>query len=293
MKQRIKKKYVQYKLNTLTDNIMPSSSADEAPTSKRKHKSKTTSITINRDSPKHANLSDYLEQNSQLTPKSSKESIFSADDITNDDEIFIIQCPKSISIEKLTDKKIKLNGKKTITEKNLIIEIDSSTFGDADINYSTLLCNTKMKKSDNVQSVSFKPAGFIKIQTRIDEICVPTLEKPPRTVVPYPNNLKVRHPIHGFNYENIIQISEKIKNRIQQAVQISNFTCKLEKNDDDEIKLNEKDNLKASPGKRLKKKRKTSIMDHLDDDKVKVKKSKKSTEIENKDSTNLDWLASI
>lgn len=267
---------------------MPSETADESP--KRKKKSKSQSLTINRgDQPKHTNLSDYLEKNSQITTKSAtKESSFSAEDITSDDEIYLIQCPKTIDIERLNGTKIKSTGKKTITEKDFIVEIESNAFGDH-VNFSTLLCNERSKKSKNIQAISFQPTGFIKIQKRVDEIGLPAvIEHTTQTFVPYPKDLKIRHPIHGYNYENIIQLPDKIKERIQRAVRMSNFKCKAEKKDHDKVESP----CEESPKKKLKRKRNTSIMDHLDDEEKVSPKKNKNSQIEN-DSTNLDWLASI
>lgn len=251
----------------------------------------TTTYNSLYDTDYSSNLATYLDNNAHLSVSTSKRPLLSIQDITSDDEIFIIHCPKAIDLQQLTAKKIKSVGKKTITEKNDVFDIESIPCTD-DVTCSTLLCSNSV--AYKTQAISFKPAAIVNIKKRIDEIPATLPSTPAQSEVPYPKNLKVRHPIHGFNYEEIIQLSGKIKQRIGHASRMSVLSSgcskakrrgeapiKIEDSADEETKC-----VKVEVDEKVSKKRKTVA--HLDDEKCSPKKRKNE-----RDSANLDWLASI
>lgn len=234
-----------------------------------------------------SNLTSYLDNKPSLSVTTTKKPLFSIQDITSDDEIFIIHCPKAIDLHQLTAKKIKSAGKKTITEKNIVLDVESIPCTD-DVNYSTLLCSDSGRKS---QTISFKPAAIVKIKKRIDEIPATLEHTPMQSGVPYPKNLKVRHPIHGFNFEEIIQLPGKIKQRIGHASRMSmlngcgskskRLTLKVEDSADEARKCVKVEDV---DGKKSKKRKFVAV----DDEQCSPKKSRDESDL-----TNYDWLASI
>lgn len=131
--------------------------------------------------------------------------------------------------------------------------------------------------------------------------------KPER--VPYPKEIKVRHPLHGIHFSDKTNLPEKVTKSLIRAVAASNaaqnsVVIKNEADDDVDMKVAIDE---AVPVKRAKKRKAPKEEQPMSDDDVddasevavkeedaprKAKRAKKVKVEENGD-VNLDWLAAI
>lgn len=128
--------------------------------------------------------------------------------------------------------------------------------------------------------------------------------------VPYPVNLKIRHPLHGVDYKKLTTLAGDVQSQLRSAVKASNVAknevvVKKELPADVDESFNELMGIKEDPSPVIKraKKRKApkdepSVAAADDDDDTaerprKAKRSKKVKAEENGDDVNLDWLSAI
>lgn len=91
-----------------------------------------------------------------------------------------------------------------------------------------LLLNTKVQEC-GIKLVH--PVGTITVHRmlkskRKSELCA---EESDTTVVPYPTNLKVRHPLFGADYKQQIQLDENVQKKLDEAVILYNKKLKKKK----------------------------------------------------------------
>lgn len=124
------------------------------------------------------------------------------------------------------------------------------------------------------------------------------------TRVPYPANLKVRHPLHGHRYEERTQLDAVIRKNLSRAVKSSNeakteVIVKTEKIDvDAEVTFDSLIGIKAerSPIKKSKKRKAPRDEGDVDTDDLadKPHKAKRAKQVKlEENDLNLDWLAAI
>lgn len=183
--------------------------------------SNTNSFTTYKNKNEHLSF-EHTAVASQLGP----------DDISDDDEIWLCEVPNGIDTKELVGKTIKLGGtSKSISTSNgdqieCISEIQKDDDGIVGETVSLVLQDSDTKLSiKNVTvngRVSFRqkivdnPQQHIEIDDNISY----------KAGTDFPKNLKIRHPLHGFQYNTIIDLAASVKEKLvemrQQKVALKN-----------------------------------------------------------------------
>lgn len=226
-------------------------------------------------------MQEYLKQNPDVETIKSKstKAAFNLQDIDSDDEVWLVQCPRTVNIKNLLGQKLVVGQTLQTVADN--IECISESFSQE--KFMTMFSGDSKLK----QSLAFKPAGKIVIREKFN---VPEIElsdyELSKSTVPFPKGLKVRHPIHGADYNDRINLSDDVKNKLEKAKIVKQFNLKSHNGINLNIKIkaeiksdSEDDNQSETEDSFLPKtsKRKRSVCeeDVVDAAAVNVKKSKK------------------
>lgn len=164
----------------------------------------------------------FLEDNSQYKEiKASTEltTVGQFQDIDEiEDEIWVLQCPKGLNIkEELQSQKLKLPGRTNFNSAEAVAveydEPETRAFG---------YCNRKARYSLRLLPVK----GNILLRDRLKMAEAVTLENaealcPSQSRVPFPDMIKVRHPLHGHQFDKSLRIKKTIAERLKKADEIS------------------------------------------------------------------------
>lgn len=166
------------------------------------------------------------------------------DFVTEDDDLWLIQCPSTFDVNSLCNVPI-LNG-----DKNKI-KIPSTKYEcvviekESDQNLTLVLPISKDLSMIN----NYKLKGKFVVREKLKNQCEATVKEEDRTNVPFPSNLKIRHTLFGADFESHINlpsdISEKLNNPPKRSLKVKKV---------DNSPSKEKNVL----NKNLKRKRKTS-----------------------------------
>lgn len=143
-------------------------------------------------------------------------SNFLPSQLTEDDEVWLFEVPNDINVNDLAGQSFKLGSKSsTLQTENFAVECATEKY--SDLKSETLICQDK-----NAQLVvkNITPVGRVILRKKIEDNTDVPLDSKDftfRTKVPFPSNLKVRHPIHGANFEDSIDLDESTRGRLQQA----------------------------------------------------------------------------
>lgn len=228
-------------------------------------------------------------------------AVMPSDDLDENEEIWFVQCPKSLPVEQLVGQTLKLNGKPNVlkagTDNESILEYEAEKLKNP--KYSTIINKSSDGWSPNY-AFSFLPAGLIRVLDQQPIILFNEIEIPKQTTVPYPSNLKVRHPILGYNYANCTELNETVQKKLNQAVRKSNIAKserfvkreKITKIEDRRLSeiMDEDENPNEQSPKKIK--RRLSSESELATPSKKRKKVKRDDNDE-KETSNLDWLSNI
>ncbi|XP_055905570.1 uncharacterized protein LOC129941046 [Eupeodes corollae] len=242
-----------------------------------------TKIKFLRSNPKYSEIED------------DNEALGDFFKINEEDEVWLVQCPKGTDISILKDQKIKLPGRSNQDEYETVAtefpEPIPHAFGH------------KNKKAHN--SLKIVPIqGNIVIRSRLKILTPPdaSLSEGSSTVkVPMPKGIKQRHPLHGVDFESKLTICPEIAERLKQAHAVSEVPNGKHKSKNSKHKSNESNTVAMdSDGevelvlqkkhKLKKKKRKHSSGDEdVEVAPKKKKKSKKNSQSEDV-AEDLEWL---
>uniref|UniRef100_A0A0A1WV49 Methionyl-tRNA formyltransferase n=1 Tax=Zeugodacus cucurbitae TaxID=28588 RepID=A0A0A1WV49_ZEUCU len=164
----------------------------------------------------------FLEDNMQYKEiKASAEltTIGKFQDIDEiEDEVWVLQCPKGFNLEEeLQSQKLKLPGRTNFNSAEAVsveyAEPETRAFG---------YCNRKGRYSLRLLPVK----GSILLRNRLKVTEGVTLESaealcPPPSRVPFPDMIKVRHPLHGHQFDKSLRINKSIAERLKKADEIS------------------------------------------------------------------------
>lgn len=219
----------------------------------------------------------FISENSNLTELEIKEAAFAElHEITGDDEVWLVQCPTNLETSNLLNNKIKLPGK-TSLENLETIAVEYK-------NPKTLTFGCKRKKNYSLKNINFD--GSIVIREKLQTVKKEKeFELPKQEKVPFPDNLKERHPLLGYRFEESITLPGNVLAKLKKAE--GNFRPEKKSSISEIIKIEETDDevLFVKTEKRKSKKRKTAG----DDSQPKKKKSKKTKE----DSDDIQWIQNI
>lgn len=233
-------------------------------------------------------LSKYRVKNPNIKIGRSKGTTnLAANDLSDDDEIWICELPATINVNKLIGKSIKLNSRKSsIQTGDGEFEFSSSKFENSSSVYQNRLSLVLQNKDSQFSIKNINPAGRMalhaKIDNREDPIELTPTDRPECTI--FPENLTARHPLFGRNFDEKIKVNEAVQKRLNEAQattpgEVQHITrIKQEK---------DKSSTQESPKKMKKRK-----LESVDDSEV-LTKPKQKIKIENHDDDDLDRIKLI
>lgn len=247
-------------------------------------------------------LEKYFDKNRKR--KISKiRKVFSVENIDSDDEeVFIMQCSKSISIKSLLNQQIALSTTSTVDDKRTLEMVTQRAEHNHQI---TLICG-----GNNPKPITFEAAGVINVRKHI-KVKYPKSESSILKQyeisgpVPFPKNLKVRHPFLGADYAEKLQLPATV---LQQLKKAKKKTSKVDNSQKDDMEMMIDDGDRESRKSKKLRKRKLDqsfspekialeavIENEPKKKKIKSEKSTKEKKSSNEtDITNdLEWLTQI
>lgn len=222
-----------------SDNEIPASAAAKRPPPPPRSFQKTSNE-HNAESPVAAkrvhiptryekSLATYLDKRPHIKVLSANRNptALAKPKLSDDEEVWLVQCPKNVPIENLIDKTLKLNGRRhvlsdDITSKSYEYYADKAVAvaDDENDHFYTAIC--KSEQNDCHQAFSFRSAGVIRFKEELaaaDAGGIVDLVGPQR--VPYPTELKVRHPLLGVHFADRTKLDKRVRRALQRAVQAS------------------------------------------------------------------------
>lgn len=235
-----------------------------------------------------------------------------------DEEIWMFQCASNVNVEQLLGAKLSLNGqRKTVRPSGsaaaaavgLEYQSEEARPAGGETASKVLLFRRSGRKHKHALA-AFRPVGTVRVHEEIQEQLIADIEPAKRVTVPYPSGLKVRHPLHGVDYEKRTNLSGEVKRQLRSAVRASAKGKSIQIESPSETTEAATDGGKKASGK----KRKADVLsvpavaavEAIDADEPTAKKSKKSSKklarvkqeaeliIEADEPTaDLDWLSAI
>uniref|UniRef100_A0A182LS21 Uncharacterized protein n=1 Tax=Anopheles culicifacies TaxID=139723 RepID=A0A182LS21_9DIPT len=161
-------------------------------------------------------LQEYFEQHPRIQPLPSSSELNTVDiDLADpEEETWIIQCPASIKVKaELTEKKINLAaGRSKI--KHSSIPLEAHVQINTEDRVIGLLSGSRVK--------SFVPTGFVRINQTLPSLDVPEVSSTINTnnvTVPYPEEIRERHPLLGYDFEEHMKLSKRVRKQLSFAQQ--------------------------------------------------------------------------
>ncbi|CAK1552430.1 unnamed protein product [Leptosia nina] len=222
----------------------------------------------------------YLKNNPYLQPVSSKSKPDSI--ITNNDDIWLLKCPRDIDILNLKGVCVKMNDKTKlkIDGKAYLSTIESSL--------CQLSVMTFYNKTESVIK-SIKANGCIVIKNKVPRLHIPeneTMVNNQRNFIPLPET-KCRHPLFGVNYKKSIKLPTDIVQRLHNDAcyneedNVTPVTKKKKKHKKNKHQSQEQslvEEIKTEEVLPSKKKKKRKHSESIDDTPVKAKRMKHNPE---------------
>ncbi|XP_055381484.1 uncharacterized protein LOC129612059 [Condylostylus longicornis] len=216
---------------------------------------------------KMEDIEEFLRKNSNDYEKLEISIINNSFDISEDDEVYFFQCPKDFDITTLKNTRIKVPGKTILNSSELITENCSpikSTFVIPDQQ-----SNLKLK-CINIQG---KMVLRKRIEIKKSEEDIGGRKQKFR--VPFPQDIKERHPLHGVCYKEKINLAKHIKDRLKEA---------------EKSRVYDKSDMKITPS--AKKKKQKSEVNESNFEKNEDVHKKIKIEFDDNDES-LNWLRNI
>lgn len=236
-------------------------------------------------------VAKYRNKNPHIAIEQSQTiSNFTPDELSDSDEVWIVEIPNNINASNLIGQSFKL-GSKSSTISTDCNEIECVT---EKYNVPKAVSLVFQQKNSKLLVKNTTPIGRVVLRTKLcDSIEVPINLDDSKTItkVAFPTNLKVRHPLHGANFEQNINLDETIRNKLSKAHAASMHKSprKVKQEKTVEIKI-DADEPKTS--KKLKK-RKLEIEKEDDVAHEGYKKPKREIKLEDKHDNDLDWITKI
>lgn len=278
-KEDLRKKEVKMEQKSESDNDSSSSSSEASSKSndnkdvvKKLDSLKRQAIEVAQCTTK---LTEFMSDN-KLNSIHSK--ITSALDIL-DGEIFLVQIPKCVNPNILLNQQVDLNEQRKIKTKegSYVLNVQN-----LEQEPSVFISNVDKSKEQCGAKIIY-PQGIITIHQNLKSKRKSDISTVPEvTNVPYPIELKVRHPLFGRDYEKKIVLNENVRTKLLQTNNVKqkksrkrahSASKELDENNDDNILVN---------------------MFKEQEDKLQKKKKKKSKSMDDHDvSDNLDGLTNL
>lgn len=244
-------------------------------------------------------ITKYKARNPSIKLQTVNEpSQLDAEDIESDDEVWVFQAPASMDVSKLVGKSLKLGSKNSViqTDNDEAIECVMEKAAPKPM---SMICP---RRDSQLALVSFLSSGTILLRSKgsvdteedIDFNALISKQK-----VPFPDDLKIRHPIHGANYEEKMEIHESILSKLKEAEKSTAKKTKTKTRSGraeggevrEEVDISEV--VKTEEVSPKKKSNKRKFVPDNDDDEVPFLPKKVKTIIETEDDTDLAWIKQL
>ncbi|XP_058791225.1 uncharacterized protein LOC131664276 [Phymastichus coffea] len=136
-------------------------------------------------------LEDFV-QREEISGACDLKSTFTLDDLTEDEDIWIIDIPRTIDPLQLKDQVLQLGH-----ETKFKIGEDRYCAINNESKFSLTCVFSKKHKTKKYKAVNIKTAGAMSIRRKLSGISKKKLEYEKTEAVPYPKNIKIRHPFFG------------------------------------------------------------------------------------------------
>lgn len=144
------------------------------------------------------NIADLIQEEGLLIE--STDSTFNLDDISDSEDIWIMDIPRTIDPRELKNQTLVLGEK----SKFKVREERYCTVNNNIKLSATCVFNASKAKS-RFKTVNIKPAGAITVRRKLSGVTKIKPMQIENCSVPFPKNLKARHPLFGVNYEGKVK----------------------------------------------------------------------------------------
>ncbi|XP_021922113.1 uncharacterized protein LOC110830970 isoform X3 [Zootermopsis nevadensis] len=134
-------------------------------------------------------------------------------DLTEEEDIWMVQCPISLNPQCLEDKELVFGGTSEFTLQNSAHKYETTSYVDR---IKPVLCLLPNKKGVYKAKV-LQPEGLMVITEQVE---VPELKiaLPKQSNFQIPKGLKVRHPLFGRDYEKELEVRKKVTSQNRRMV---------------------------------------------------------------------------
>nr|CAD7571873.1 unnamed protein product [Timema californicum] len=190
------------------------------------------------------------ELNAEQFEMDYKAPMLWSEELTDDNDVWLVQCPNTIEPECLVNQQFSLSG---VTELSINPgqQLQVSSFHR---HSEPLTCVLPSNKNLSFTTVVVEPAGLllVKEQVQIPPTIIPPGQKGP---VPFPKQLKIRHPLFGSEYINELQHAASLHNSVKGTLRIQG-----------EHLVKDNHSMTERRGKKRKRDSKNEILDYLNQD---------------------------
>lgn len=144
------------------------------------------------------NIIDLVQEENLVIE--STDSTFTLDDISDSEDIWIMDIPRTIDPRELKNQTLVLGDK----SKFKVREERYCTVNN-NVKLSTTCVFSTSKVKSRFKTVNIKPAGAITVRRKLSGIPKIKPMQIENCSVPFPKNLKARHPLFGVNYEGKVK----------------------------------------------------------------------------------------
>ncbi|KAJ8681846.1 hypothetical protein QAD02_017638 [Eretmocerus hayati] len=140
---------------------------------------------------------DELVKKGTLTPELELQSTFNLENLDQDEELWVIDIPGTINPLQLKGQSLQLGEKSKfkVGEERYCASNRGSK--------SSLTCVFKTNDESRMyKTVNIKPSGILSIRRKLSGTSKKKVQFETSTAVPYPKNIKLRHPFFGVHVDN-------------------------------------------------------------------------------------------
>lgn len=170
-------------------------------------KSNSTDISVK--STDNKKLRSFLESGVTLRPYRPK--LPSALVLTDDDDVWLIRCPKDVKLESFQDKK-------WVLDSRCKIKLDGQTY-EGDIGDTTSNITVLSSKKDRAVIKNVTINGCVRLRRRLPKVHIQednVMINNQTNFIPLPDT-KCRHPLFGLNYKKAMKLPSGVAERLRAA----------------------------------------------------------------------------
>ncbi|XP_058115742.1 uncharacterized protein LOC131284051 [Anopheles ziemanni] len=155
-------------------------------------------------------LKSYISMFPHIKPLPVSDSVVEIDLANPNEDTWILQCPANVDIHsELLNKKINLSAPSSKI-KHCSIPLNADVTPNTGEQAVGLMCGSRIK--------SFVPAGFIRIrETSTVPADVEVAEDTNTVEIPFPADIRQRHPLLGYDFEDSMVVPKRVKERLVLA----------------------------------------------------------------------------